>query len=219
MLARVRAANEQAARAGVGGRRVVLRLLALPATAALTAVFIWGVDALGWIFLAFMLGTLATICWSVRHAGTRWLLPLVPLLMIWPVIERWRRGGGPIDEALSVTLLLAAMLAINHVWRRQPHDARTWRALAILATTPLWWVMAITAHTAVQRFMLTGYFDGEHRARFGLPFDETSFALGLTAFALIAAYWVLLGLVIARVANRYRTPPSEDDETPEAIWL
>jgi hypothetical protein len=224
VLARVRATNQQAARAGIPGRRVVLRLLAVPTAAAFAALIVWGVDALGWILLMCALGALTTTLWSARRRGSRWLMPLVPLLMIWPFIEiRMATGRGEvaISESLTATLLLAAALAAHQLWRRGLGDGPTWRYLATLATAPLWWASSIFVHARIDRFLLPDGYVGAAvtRARFGLPVDETMFALGLTVVALVAAYWVLLGLVIARVANRYRTPPSEDDDRPEAIWL
>lgn len=213
VIARVRADNARAAHAGIGAGRVIRRLLWLPAVTVTGALVVWGTDALGWIFLAFTIVVLAATLWSARHAGARWLLPLVPLLMIWPFVHLRMdtdRGSVAVTEAVTVSLLLAAALAAHQLWRHGRGEVQTWRGLATLAGAPLWWAAGYAAYSALDTFLRPNGGFGDS-ARFGLPSDETNLVVGIAAFALIGAYWLLLSRVIARVANRY------DDGRTEAI--
>ncbi len=216
VLARLRAANQRAALAGIGGRRIALRLAALPTIASAAALFIWRADALGWIFLGFVILMLALMTWSARHAGARWLMPLIPLFMIWPLVEhRISPGRGPaISEALTFGLLLGAALAAHQLSRWGLGDSRRWRLLALLVVVPLWWAIAKACYAAAYWAVFPSGYGGPGSARFGLPADDALTAVSFSFAAWLTLYWLILAFTIARVAAHHRLadphPPSRD---------
>ena len=216
LVAKVRADDQRAAREGVGGRRAAARVAAIAASAATVALFIWGTDALGWIFWPLPVGMMAAAVWSARRRGTRWLIPLVPLLMIWPFFGL-RMG---FETTFVVSLLLATTLAAHRGLQRAGDAKLPWSNIVLLASVPLWWAAGMWVHGLASDFFVPGGFsETTLEGRFGLPRDETSMVLGIGMGAMVVCYWALVALVISKAANELRGRPVEGDEGAETVWL
>ena len=220
LIAKVRADDQRAAGEGVGGRRAAARVAALGAVAATVALFIWGADALGWIFWPLLGVMFAIAVWSARRRGARWLIPLVPLLMIWPLIDL-RMG---FETTFVVSLLLAATLVAHRGWQRGPEARLPWANIVLLASLPLWWSADVWLQGLVRGFLVPGGFSEttlELERRFGLPRDETWMALGIAMGVMVVCYWALVALVISKTAAelRGRSVEGEDENGVETVWL
>ena len=218
LIAKVRAEDQRAAREGAGGRRAAARVAALGAVAATVALFIWGSDALGWIFWPLLGVMFAIAVWSARRRGARWLIPLVPLLMIWPFFGM-RMG---FETTFAVSLLLAATLAAHRGWQRGPEARLSWANIVLLASMPLWWSASVWLQGLVRGFLVPGgWSETTLEGRFGLPRDETWMALGIAMGVVVVCYWALVALVISKTATelRERSVEGEDEDGVETVWL
>ena len=216
LIAKVRADDQRAAGEGVGGRRAAARVAALGAIAATVALFVWGTDALGWIFWPLPGVMFAIAVWSARRRGARWLILLAPLLMIWPLIGL-RMG---FETTFVVSLLLAATLAAHRGWQRGQDARLPWANIVLLASVPLWWSAGVWLHGLVDGFLLPGgTFGSAMEGRFGLPQDETSMALGIAIGAVAVCYWALVALVISKTATELRGRSVEGEDGVETVWL
>jgi hypothetical protein len=220
LIAKVRASNQRVSDRKSGHWPAAAGAVVL-AVVAVTALFIWSLDALYWIFGlmigGMLLSSAAVAVWGARHRGARLLIPLVPLFILWPLVvgfiaEDW---GGAIRGTIGISLLLAAMLGTQHAWRRGQVVGWPTPTVLWVASLPLWGSAALWLYGGsfqVLRRYLIDELSLNARDQTGLLF-----AFVFVTLVLLAAYCAIVALVVTRAARHLTDRPAPSGEASEAV--